>query len=170
MLKSTRITSFSPSSPSSCSRANRGDSPSKHPQFVRYECLHSGKGHLLLLFLLLLLLLPIIMLGGRDRPPKHPREEASSLLQHGCFPVILYEMGIKSKPSVNEVYYTNAAILIATIMLCSELHCKKVFESKPFSYKIWQPKLLHNWIMQLIVKHLYSNVRSQISSNLPTLF
>ena len=36
----------------------------------------------------------------------------------------------------NEVYYTNALILLIKIMMCSKLHCQKGFRLKPFFYKI----------------------------------
>ena len=40
------------------------------------------------------------------------------------------------KKSVNEVYYTNALILLIKTMLCSKLHCQKGFKLKLFFYKI----------------------------------
>ena len=36
--------------------------------------------------------------------------------------------------SGNEVYCMNALILLMKIMLCSKLHCQKVFKLKLFSY------------------------------------
>ena len=48
----------------------------------------------------------------------------------------LYEKSFNSKLYGNEVYCTNASLLLIKIMLCSKLHCQKVFRLKLFSYKI----------------------------------
>ena len=39
-------------------------------------------------------------------------------------PASLYEKGIESKLSGNEVHYTNASILVVKNMLLSKLHCQ----------------------------------------------
>ena len=48
------------------------------------------------------------------------------------FPSALQEKGFNLKLSGNEVDYTNALLLPIRIMLCSKLHCQKVFRF--FSY------------------------------------
>jgi len=45
------------------------------------------------------------------------------------------EKAFKLKLSGNEVYYTNALLLLIKNMLCSKLHCQKGFELKLFLYK-----------------------------------
>ena len=57
---------------------------------------------------------------------------------------ILYEQGFNLKLWCREVYYTNALILLVKIMLCSKLHCIRVFKSKLFSYKITMKSPLSN--------------------------
>ena len=49
---------------------------------------------------------------------------------------ILYEMCFNLKLSGNEVHYTILKILLVKIMLCSKLHCQKLFKLKHISYEI----------------------------------
>jgi len=41
--------------------------------------------------------------------------------------LILYEKSFNLKLSGNEVYYTKTLIFLKNMMLCSKLHCQKVF-------------------------------------------
>ena len=50
----------------------------------------------------------------------------AAMNRFNTFPII-YEKVIKLKLSGNEVYYTKSLILLVTNMLCSKLHCQKVF-------------------------------------------
>ena len=46
--------------------------------------------------------------------------------------------------SGNEVYYTAYSLLVILKNFCSTLHCQKVFDLIPFSYKIWGARLKGN--------------------------
>jgi len=48
---------------------------------------------------------------------------------------------VRSRISMNnEVYYTNALILLVKIILCSKLHCIKVLNINPFSLRLDGPR------------------------------
>jgi hypothetical protein len=50
--------------------------------------------------------------------------------------VLLYEKGIQSKLSGNEVYYTACSLPMILTNSCSKLHRKKGFNLVPFSYEL----------------------------------
>ena len=78
-------------------------------------------------------------LNGKNHPwiKSRRRAHAADTMQLGTPQFSRNRVSIK-KTSGNEVYYTNALILLINMMLCSKFHCQKFFKLKLFSYKIYQ--------------------------------